>query len=37
MMIDDDSTDAFLPEEDEGGDDVSEIVGDNKPKVEDEG
>ena len=38
---DDDDTDAddtntFLPDEDDGGDDLSEIVGDNKPKVEDE-
>ena len=32
----DDSTDAFLPDEDEGKDDLAEIVGDNKPKVEEE-
>lgn len=34
---DDESNDTFLPDEDEGGNDVSEIIGDNKPKVEDEG
>ena len=34
---DDDATDAFLPVEDDSDEDLSEIVGDNKPKVEDEG
>jgi uncharacterized protein (TIGR02300 family) len=32
----DDATDAFLSVEDEGEDDVIEILGDNKPKVEDD-
>ena len=34
---DDEVADAFLPVEDDGEDDLSEIVGDNKPKVDDEG
>ncbi len=31
-----DTTDAFLPDVVEGEDDVTEIIGDNKPRVEDE-